>query len=91
MDKSSRLEVTKLITFSAEEIEVLRLEARWARAKLQGDGLHPRRVYEEERYEFVTEYMRGAEPAGSVKQQRWMRKIKRELRAMEERGGRQRR
>ena len=66
------------IDFTAEELELLRSEAAAVRAHLNEHGLHPRRVYEEDRLEFVTEYMRGAEPASSVKQQRWLRRIKQE-------------
>jgi hypothetical protein len=73
----------KKIVFSPAEIKVLRLAAERKGAELMAAGLHPKKVYEEERLEFVTEYMRGAEPASSRKKQAWLRRIKREVRSAE--------
>ena len=71
------------ISFTAEELEYLRTDAAAVRAWLSEHGLHPRRVYEEDRLEFVTEYMRGAEPATREKQQKWLKQIKKEVRRLE--------
>jgi hypothetical protein len=70
-----------VIEFSAEEIETLRIEAERATATWKDAGVFPRRVYEVERYEFVHEYARGADPATHEKQQRWLKNIKAELAA----------
>lgn len=67
------------IIFTEEEIAILRGDAEKARARLVSDGIHPMRIYEEEQYEFVTEYMRGADPSSSEKQQAWLKKIKKNL------------
>ena len=68
------------IKFNPEEIEQLHEEAVQKRQELKKEGLHPRFVYEEERFEFVMEYVRGADPASSERQQKWLKKIKAEIR-----------
>jgi hypothetical protein len=70
-----------VISFTGTEILWLREQAEKKRTALKTADLHPKRVYEEDRLEFVWEYMRGAEPASHEKQQRWLKRIKRECRS----------
>ncbi len=68
------------IEFNSAEIEILRAEAEEARALRIHAGMRIE-SYQEKRLKFVSDYMRGAEPATREKQQRWLKKIKAELAA----------
>lgn len=67
------------IIFTDAEQEILQREAIAARARWRSAGCYPRKIYEEQRAEFVQEYARGADPCSSEKQQTWLRRIKKEL------------
>jgi hypothetical protein len=76
--KKRRGDAAKIV-FSQLEIDWLRIRAEKKRAELYQAKLYPHKVFEENRYEFVREYMRGANPCGTPKEQAWLKKIRKEL------------
>jgi hypothetical protein len=77
MDKAA----VQTIAFTPSELELLRTSAELAlafrvRMRIRSES------WPEKRYEFVRDYMRGAEPATHEKQQRWLKRIKKECRAI---------
>ena len=67
------------IVFTSDDLTLLQQEAQAVRASWQSADLYPSNIYEEQRARIVDDYLRGAQPCNSEKQQAWLRRIKKEL------------